>query len=834
MANAPTSTTTLSLNTAHPPATTFPAELPAERLRARCDSEHFDFETTATLQEHAGDLGQARAMEALRFGLAIGHDDYHVFVLGEAGCGKHATTFRLLRERAAAKPVPPDLCYMHNFDEPLHPRLLTLPAGRGATFRADMQTFVRELGPAIEAALDTGPYSERIEALQDAHKAREDAALREIGEQCASDGLTLLQTTDGFVFAPAKSGTEKPEALDSKEFEALPAAERERIEQLADTWSDRLATLLDEFPDWRAALRESLIKAAREALTPALGHLLRELRTRYADLPEVLTFFDALEKDVLTSAVTGFASDVDDDDSDSEDSARYPRYQVKLLVDHSSDSGAPIVFEDNPGYGNLIGRIEHVVQQGVQVSHFNLIRSGALHRANGGYLVVDAERLFTQPYAWEGLKRTLRSGEIRIEPPAEAQGWSGALTLEPQPVPCTLKVVMIGDREIYYTLMENDPEFAELFKIAADFDDDLPRTPEHEREYARLLAMLARSAGLLPLDRSAVARMVEEGARLAEDAERLTLQTRRLSDLMREADYHARQANIDCITRVEIEAALAARARRISRYPTRVRESMLDGTTLIATSGARAGQINGLVVVELAGERFGYPSRISATVRLGDGDVVDIERESDLGGAIHSKGVMILSAFLAARYARHQPLSLSASLVFEQSYAPVEGDSASLAELCALLSALTRLPIEQRLAITGSVNQFGEVQVIGGVNEKIEGFFDLCAARGLDGSHGVVIPAVSVRHLMLREDVVEAARAGRFHIYPVRTIDEAMTVLTGVAAGEADARGIMPRGSINDKVARALAGMTYAQHAYADGGNGGNGRGAWRRPEGHR
>ncbi|MDR0716260.1 MAG: AAA family ATPase [Azoarcus sp.] len=805
---------------AEAPSPTFPAALPAERLRARCDTGHFTFASTAELEDHPGDLGQERAMEALRFGLAIGHGDYHVFVLGEAGCGKHATTFRMLRERAANKPVPPDLCYVHNFDEPLHPRLLTLPAGRGALFRADMQAFIRELKPAIEAALGSAPHSERIEALQDAHKAREDAALREMGEQCANDRLALLQTTEGFVFMPAKKDAPRPEALDAEAFAALPETEREKIETAVDAWSDRLAALLDEFPGWRAALREALGKAAREALTPALAHLLREPRARYADLPDVLAFFAAVEKDVLDTAVSGIALDEEEEDGDGEENARFPRYQVKLLVDHATASGAPVIFENNPGYGNLIGRIEHVMQQGVQVSHFNLIRSGALHRANGGYLVVDAARLFTQPYAWEGLKRTLRSGEIRIEPPAEAQGWSGALTLEPQPVPCALKVVMIGDREIYYTLMESDPEFAELFKIAADFDDDLPRTPENEHEYARLLAMLARAAGLLPLDRAAVGRMVEEGARIAEDAGRLTLHTRKLSDLMREADQHARQDNPAArhIDRAAIEAALAARARRVGRYPAQVRESMLDGTTLIATQGARAGQINGLVVVELAGELFGYPARISATVRLGDGDVVDIERESDLGGAIHSKGVMILSAFLAARYARHQPLSLSASLVFEQSYAQVEGDSASLAELCALLSALTRLPIEQRLAVTGSVNQFGEVQVIGGVNEKIEGFFDLCAARGLDGSHGAVIPAASVRHLMLREDVVDAARAGLFHIYPVSTVDEAMTVLTGVPAGEADARGLIPKDSVNDKVARALANMTFAHHAYADGG----------------
>jgi len=700
---------------AHAPSSSsaFPAALPPECLRAVCDSEHFGFDTTEALEAHPGDLGQERAMEALRFGLAIEQADYNIFVLGEEGCGKHATTFRVLRAHAAGRPVPPDVCYVHNFDEPLHPRLLTMPAGRGAALRADMQAFVRELKLAIEGAPGSATNSERIEAL------------------------------------------------------------------------------------------------------------LRELRERYAKFPEVLAFFDAVQKDVLDTAVSGIGIDDDGGETDGEEGVHtvFSRYQVRLLVDHSQTSGAPVVFEDNPGYGNLMGRIEHLVRQGVQVSHFNLIRSGALHRANGGYLVVDAERLLAQPHAWEGLKRTLRSGEIRIEPPAGSQSWSGALTLDPQSVPCALKVVMIGNRETYYDLMEHDPVFAELFKVAADFSDDLLRTPENEVEYARLLAMLTREAGLLPLDRAAVGRMVEEGARIAEDARRLSLRIRRLSGLMQEADYYARArgAQATCIGRADIEAALAARARRVSLYPEKVRESMLDGETLIATSGARAGQVNALAAIELAGERFGHPVRVSATVRLGDGDVVDIERESNLGGEIHSKGVMILSAFLAARYARHQPLSLSASLVFEQSYAQVEGDSASLGELCALLSALTRLPIEQRLAVTGSVNQFGEVQVIGSVNEKIEGFFDLCAARGLDGSHGVVIPAASARHLMLREDVVEAARAGRFHIFPVRTVDEAMSVLTGVPAGEADARGLMPKGSVNDKAARALAEMTLARHAHTDG-----------------
>ncbi len=789
------------------------APLPATALRVSCDPACFNFDTTEALSDHSGDLGQGRAVEALRFGLAMGHSGYHVFVLGEPGSGKHATTFRLLRERAAGEAVPPDLCYLHNFDESLHPKLLILPAGRGAALRSRMQTFIRELGPAIESALGSETHSERVEALQGAHKAREEAALRELGQGCSEQGISLLQTPEGFVFAP----TREDEVMSPDVFEALPEDERKAIEARVAAWSDKLEDLLNEFPGWRKSLRDSIERAEKEVLEPAISHLMRGVRETHADLPEVLAFLDAVAKDALDSAVTGTILEEEEEDVvESEDSGRYHRYYVKLLVDHANSEGAPVVFENNPGYGNLIGRIEHVVQQGTQLTHFNLIRAGAMHRANGGYLVLDAERLLTQPFAWEGLKRTLRAGEIRIEPPAEAQGWSGTLTLEPEAIRCDLKVVMIGDRETYYLLMEHDPEFADLFKVAADFDDDLPRTPEAECEYARLMALLARGAKLLPFDRSGVARLVEQAARLAEDSQRLSLNTRALSDLMREADYHAHLRGLTVTGRGEVDAAIAARARRANRYPQRVRESMLDGTTLISTAGARAGQINGLVVIELAGERFGHPVRISATVRVGEGDVVDIEREADLGGAIHSKGVLILSAFLAARYARHQPLSLSASLVFEQSYAQVEGDSASLAELCALLSALTQVPIQQHFAITGSVNQFGEVQVIGGVNEKIEGFFDLCRARGLDGSHGVVIPAASVRHLMLREDVVQAAEKGLFHIHAIDTVDEALTVLTGVTAGEPDAKGVIPKGTLNHKVATVLAEMTAARHAFND------------------
>lgn len=789
--------------------------LACELLRTPCDERLFAFETTLELEDLPGGLGQARAEEALRFGLAMAQPGYHCFVLGEPGTGRHASVLRLVGEFAARGKVPEDLCYLHNFDDPLRPRVLMLPAGRGAALRADMQAFIADLGPAIEAALGSEAHESRVEALQEAHKTREEEALRAVGQACGEQGVSLLRTPDGFVFAPMRNG----ETMSPEQFEALPKSEREAVEQCVSQWSERLSDLLEQFPGWRKALHESVKRAIREALSPAVNHLLRGLRERYADLPQVVAFVEAIAKDVLEAGGEVEASaEESDEGGDDEYGQRFQRYQVKLLVDNGAARGAPVVCEDNPVFGNLVGRVEHIAQMGALVTHFGLIRAGALHRARGGFLVIDAVRLLSQPFAWEGLKRVLRAREIRIEPPTEAQGWSGVQTLEPEAVACDVKVVLVGDREIFYLLMEGDPDFSELFKVAADFDEDIRRDAATVLLYARLLAMLGRISGLLPFHRTAVVRLVEHGARLAEDAGRLSLNTRQLSDLMREADFHARAAGRDRVAVDDVEAAIAARTRRFGRYSERVLDSMIEGTTLISTDGERCGQINGLVVVELAEERFGHPVRITATARLGEGDVVDIEREAELGGAIHSKGVLILSAFLAARYARHQPLSLSASLVFEQSYGPIEGDSASLAELCALLSALSQIPIKQCFAVTGSVNQFGEVQAIGGVNEKIEGYFDLCAIRGLTGAQGVLIPRASVRHLMLREDVVKAAREGRFAIYAVDTVDDAMTILTGIPAGTPDAKGMLPHNCLNQKVASAIAAMSAAKHAFDQSG----------------
>jgi lon-related putative ATP-dependent protease len=499
------------------------------------------------------------------------------------------------------------------------------------------------------------------------------------------------------------------------------------------------------------------------------------------------------------------------------------RYEVNLLVTHSTSGGAPVVYEDHPTHGNLVGRVEHVSELGNLVTDHTLIQAGALHRANGGYLIVDARRLLLQPLAWDELKRSLRAKQLRIESAGQALSLMSTASLEPEPIPLDVKIVLLGERSLYYVLSAADPEFSELFKIAADFEEEIERTPEGERLYARLLATVGRKEGLRPLDRAAVARAIEQASRRSGECDRLQVHAESLADLLREADHVAAEAGLPVVGADHVQAALDAQVRRASRVRERIYEDIRRGTILIDTRAEAVGQVNGLTVLQLGGYAFGRPSRITARVRLGAGSVVDIEKEVALGGPIHSKGVLILSGFLGQRFASERPLSLAASLVFEQSYAGVEGDSASCGELVALLSALSGVPVRQGRAITGSVNQHGQVQPIGGVNEKIEGFFDVCSAAGLTGDQGVLVPAANVRHLMLRADVVEAAERGAFHVWPIASVDEALELLTGVPAGERDANGLFAEGSVNRRVDDRLAAFAERARTFGRGAAAANG-----------
>lgn len=792
-------------------------------LYRHCDPSLLEFETTADLTGATEIVGQSRATDAVQFGIDIKRPGFNLFVLGEPGSGRHSAVRRLLEAKAASEPAPSDWCYVNNFSEPNKPRLLRIPTGRGALLKRDMQQFVTELSKAITVAFESDEYRTRIEAIQEDFKQKEESSLRELGQESAEKGIALLRTPHGFVFAPIKG----EETMGPDEFEKLSDEEKERLGKQIEEYGERLHKLMLQFPRWRRDMQGRIKEASRDTLRLAVGHLIEELKERYTDLLNVLEFLDQVMRDVVEIGEELREQPKSEGDMSGvvvSGSISLTRYQVNLLVDHDAAKVSPVVFEDNPIYPNLVGRVDHVAHMGMLVTNFTFIKAGALHRANGGYLVLDAIKVLTQPYAWEGLKRALRSGVVRIESLGQVFGLVSTLPLEPEPMPLAVKVVLVGEPLHYYLLKEYDPEFDELFKVAADFENDIKRDDASTRLYAQFIATLGRGSGLRPFDRGAVARVIEQGARLAGDSEKLTASRRLIADLMQEADHCAGNTGRQIVAREDVEAALKSQIRRADRLRQKLHEQILRDNLLISVDGSHVGQVNGLAVIDLGDFMFAHPVRITATARIGEGDVIDIERESELGGAIHSKGVMILSSFLASRYSRHMPLSLNASLVFEQSYGPVEGDSASLAELCALMSALSGVPIKQSLAMTGSVNQYGRVQTIGGVNEKIEGFFDICKARGLTGEQGVLIPESNVKHLMLREDVVAACTEGKFRIYAVAEVDEAIELLTGVPAGVPDEQGVVPEGTLNYLVAAQLAEMSAVRQAFASSGRRRSGR----------
>jgi len=791
--------------------------LRADQLCRTCDGSQFDFETTAELEDLNEIIGQERAVGAVQFGIGIRREGYNLFALGPSGTGKRTTIGQFLDRKAAAEPVPSDWCYVNNFEQAHKPCALRLPPGQGIVLRKDVEQLIEELLTTIPAAFESEDYRTRRQEAQEEFKERQEKAFNELQNHARERSIALIRTPAGLAVAPLKEG----EVISPDEFQKLPDEERKRFEKDIAEVQARLQEALPQARQWEREAREKVKELDRQVATFAVGGMMDELREKYAELPDVVDYLTAVQQDVVEN-VDEFRKP---DEAPQAMGIPLPRsatsapllrrYQVNVLADHSQSKGAPVVYESNPTYNNLIGRIEQIAQMGALLTDFNLIKPGALHRANGGYLILDARQLLLQPYAWEGLKRALRSREVRIESLGQALSLISTVSLAPEPIPLDVKVVLIGDRMLYYALVGLDPDFGELFKVEADFSDEMERTPENNLLYARLIATMARGDDLRPFDRGAVARVVERSARMAGDANKLSVHLLSIADLLREADYWASVAGDGTVTADAVQRAIDTQIHRADRERERVHDRIQRGTILIDTSGERVGQVNGLSVVGLAKFAFGQPSRITARVRIGGGKVVDIEREVELGGPIHSKGVLILSSFLGARYAAEHPLSLSASLVFEQSYGGVEGDSASMAELCALLSALARVPIKQSFAMTGSVNQHGEAQPIGGVNEKIEGFFDVCKDRGLTGEQGVIIPTSNVQHLMLRHDVVEAVEAGQFHIYSMRTVDEAIELLAGIPAGERDAEGNFPEGSINQLVEARLVELAEKQRTFS-------------------
>jgi lon-related putative ATP-dependent protease len=792
-------------------------KLDAGQLYRRCDPGLLPFETTAELPDLTEIIGQERAFEAVRFGIDIKKSGYNIFALGPPGIGKHSLVTQLLADPARRRTSPSDWCYVNNFDDPRRPRALAMPPGKGRALRDDMAHLIEDLKTAIPAAFESDEYRSRSQEIEEEFKERQEKAISELRQHAQEKDIDLIRTPAGFAFAPTRKG----EVIGPEEFEKLPEADRERIAATVAQLQEKLRAVIRQVPQWRQERRDRLRALNREVAISAAEHPIRNMRDKYADLPEVLAYLEATQEDIITN-IDDFRQQEDSQPGIAaligEHAPSFRRYEVNLIVERGDKLGDPVLYEDNPTYSNLAGALEHVAMMGALLTDFTLIKAGALHRANGGYLLLDAHKVLTQPFAWEALKRALRSKELRIEPVERLMSLVSTVSLEPEPIPLDIKVVILGDRLLYYLLCEYDPDFADLFKVAADFEETLERTPESQQRFAQLIATMARRDQLTPFNREAVARIIEHSSRMSGDTRKLSTHLRSVADLLHESDYYARAGQVTTVDAGHVQQAIDAQERRASRIKEKLQEAIQRGTILIATTGEVSGQVNGLSVIEMGGYAFGVPHRITARVRLGEGEVIDIEREVELGGPLHSKGVLILGGFLGSHYAADLPLSLSASLVFEQSYGQVEGDSASSAELYALLSALAGTPIKQSLAVTGSVNQHGEIQAIGGVNEKIEGFFDICKARGLGGEQGVLIPASNVPNLMLRNDVVKAAENGLFHVYPVASVDQGLALLTGLSAGEADANGLFPPDTVNGRVQARLKELARLRQSFAEHG----------------
>ena len=789
--------------------------LPVQSLYKVCDPAHFDFSSTVELEDLAEMIGQARALEAIHFGICIKKDGYNIFALGPAGTGKQAMVTQLLSQKASTESELTDWCYINNFELSHKPIKLCLPKGKGRQLCQDMSRLIDELREVVPALFESEEYRNKIHEIEERLKTRQEQSIDEIRQSAKAENIALVRTPNDFAFAPMQG----EEVIHPKEFKKLPEETRNRFDSKIEDLQQALEHVLRLIPQWRREVREKVKKLNTEVAMSAVGHLIAELSEEYKGYEDVLSYFQSVQEDIIANVNDFRKGDEEEPTSiigPTQEAASFRRYDVNLLVDHSDATTAPVVFEDNPTYQNLVGRIEHMAMMGALITDFTLIKPGALHRANNGYLMLEAYKLLQHPFSYEALKRALSSGKIHIDSPEQMSGFVSTVSLEPEPMPLNVKVVLLGDRMLYYLLYQLDPEFQELFKVSADFDDQMDRSLENQNLYARLIATLAKKDGLCAFDKAGVARVIEHSARICEDSQKLSTHMRSISDLLCEADYWAQQHGRELVTAEDVQTAIDGQIRRSSRMKERLQENIQRGILLIDTSGEKVGQVNGLTVIDLGNTMFGTPCRITAQVRMGEGDVLDIEREVDLGGPIHSKGILILSGYLGAKYAKDFPLALSASLVFEQSYGEIEGDSASSAELYALLSALSGVAIKQGFAVTGSVNQHGQIQAIGGVNEKIEGYFDICNERGLTGEQGVIIPASNVDDLMLKHDVLEAVEQGKFRVYAVETVDQGIEILTGLTAGDAEADSKYPEETINYKVAQQLLHFAEIRHEFGE------------------
>ena len=777
--------------------------LKVDALFRATDAQALGFRSTAELPDVDSAMGQDRAIAAIEFGVGIQREGYNLYVAGPTGIGKRTLVDQLLARHAGEGGEASDWCYVNNFDDPSRPRSLALPPGKGVQLKRDMEKLIERMLVTVPNVFRGDEYRRRISDIQEEYQEREGKLFGELNEEARGKGMVVIRTPGGYTIGPVREG----KLMTPAQFNDMSKEEQDLAKTVIEELNRKLKTIIENIHDWQEESVERVKAIDNEFIHDIIDPMMAALKSRYQMYPRVLDFLGAAHQDMAENIWDFMPNEQQEGNTPLRKkifAMEHLRYHVNVLVDHDGASGVPVLYEDNPTLQNVIGRIEHIAQMGTLVTNFSLIKPGALHRANGGYLVLDARKVLMNSFVWDALKRAIRSREIRIESIERILSMVSTTSLEPEPIPLDVKIVLVGDRYIYHLLKEYDPEFSLYFKVNADFSDSMDRSPEAVALYARVIATLARREKARALSAGGVARVIDQCARDAEDSRKLSLHLGDLVDLILQADFWAAREDIALIEARHVEQAIAQRRFRNNRYQELLAEQIHKGVMLLATEGTQVGQINGLSVIQLGDYSFGRPSRITATARLGSGKLIDIERETELGGPLHSKGVMILSSFLAHRYARSQPLALSASIVFEQSYGRVDGDSASMAELVALLSAIAAIPIRQDLAMTGSVNQLGEMQAIGGVNEKIEGFFDVCAARGLSGTQGVVIPASNVQHLMLKPEVVDACRAGRFQVHAASAVDDVIALLTGVTAGAMQEDGSFEAGSVNERVRARL------------------------------
>ena len=786
--------------------------LSPEQLRWICPPDAFSFECTDELEELEGFLGQERALSSIEFGLRMEKSGYNLFVVGPTGTGRASAVKnrieRLVKEKKEKGITPEinDWCYIFNFDDPDRPQVLKLPRGEGKVLSRLVDELLKNLRDAIPKTFAGDEYKNQKQILIDEQQRKNRQIIQELEKEALEEGFAFRMTPMGPILIPLVEG--KP--MTQEQYLALGEEEKEIIESKRRELLTQISEAFDKIHQLEVELKNKIAELDRRVAEFAVNPLFKGLLDRYASSPEVLKFLESLQN--FTLSYLHIFRDLSETPQQLPQLLPYQRLQdpflpfkINVFVDNAPLEDPPIILETHPNWSNLFGKIERRAFMGAYFSDHTMLKSGSLHQANGGYIIMYFRDLISNPGVWEGLKRTLKNQEIRLEDPFEQFGIIAPQGLRPDPLPFDAKVIIIGDEYYYRALTLLDEDFRDLFKIKADFDYQIQREEEVLHSFACFVNNCCKEEGLLSFDRTGVAKVLEYGARAVSHQKKLSSQFGFMKDILVEADFWAREEGADRVYAPHVQKTLQERKKRLSLIADRLQEAILEDVLLIDTQGKVVGQINGLAVYDLGDYSFGRPSRITARTYLGKQGVVSIERESRLSGRIHDKGVLILGGYLGYKYAQNKPLSVAASICFEQSYEGVEGDSASLAETCAVLSSLAEVPIRQDIAVTGSINQKGEVQAIGGVNQKIEGFFRTAQGKGLTKEQGVIIPRSNIQNLMLEEEVVEAVREGKFHIYAVSAVDQAMEILTGLPAGEKKPDGTFEEGTLNYLVDEKLA-----------------------------